>query len=172
MEHMTKHDIFTRHTGTPIDLAASRKPPVARIQLPKFEPPSIAPAKRATTANQINDTRSIPAGPTNWVKIPIGSSLESSGGNPPVRTTVSERTMNNMPSVAMKLGILKTKVMKPLAKPTTAEIASPSSIAGTKDTPWFVITATQTGMRANIDPTERSNSPQIISKDTPIETSP
>src|SRR5580704_1427206 len=170
--HITKQVILTHQTGTPIDAAASRKPPVARIQLPKFEPFSIAPATSAMMANQMNEARSIPPGPTNWVNTPIGRSLDSSGGNPPVTTTVKERTIKSIPSVVMKLGILNAKVMKPFANPTKAAIVNPSSMAGMKGTPESVISATDTGMRANIEPTDRSNSPQIIKTVTPIETSP
>ena len=59
-------------------------------------------------------------GPTNWVNSPVASSSGSSGGKPPEITTVSERTMNSMPSVVMKLGMAKVNVMKPLTKPIAA----------------------------------------------------
>src|ERR1700751_255354 len=172
MAHMTKQVIFTRLTGTPIAAAASKKPPVARIQLPKFEPPSIAAAITDMMANQINEARIIPPGPTNCAKPPVGRSLESNRGNPPVRTTANERTMKSIPNVVMKLGILNVKVMKPLAKPTAAAMTSPSSMAGIKGTPAFVISAMHTGMRANIEPTDKSNSPKIITRLTPIRTRP
>ena len=40
----------------------------------------------------------------------VGRSAGSSGGKPPEMTTVSERAMNSMPSVVMKLGMAKLSV--------------------------------------------------------------
>ena len=47
-----------------------------------------------------------PPGPTYCVKIQLGTGGRS-GGKPPEITTVSERAMNSMPSVVMKLGMAK-----------------------------------------------------------------
>ena len=55
----------------------------------------------------MNDMRNKPPGPTNWVNSPVVRSSGSSGGKPPETTTVSERAMNSIPSVAMKLGMAK-----------------------------------------------------------------
>ena len=57
----------------------------------------------------------------NCVKIQAGMSSGSSGGKPPDMTTVSERAMNSMPSVAMKLGMPKRIVTMPLMRPITAQ---------------------------------------------------
>ena len=54
--------------------------------------------------------RNILPGPTNDVNSQVGRSAGSSGGKPPDTTTVSERAMNSMPSVVMKLGIAKRMV--------------------------------------------------------------
>ena len=105
--------------------------------------------------------------------MPIGIlSTASSGGKPPEITTVSERAMNSMPSVVMKLGMAKRSVMKPLTKPIAAQISSPTRTATPNGTPAFSISATLIGMRAKTEPTDRSNSPQIISTAKPIVTSP
>ncbi len=64
--------------------------------------------------------------PTKPVNRPIGIlSTASNGGNPPEITTVSERAMNSMPSVVMKLGMANRSVMKPLMKPMAAQISRP-----------------------------------------------
>ena len=112
-----------------------------------------------------------PPGPTNWVKIRSASSSGSNGGKPPEMTTVSERTMNSMPSVVMKLGIAKVSVMNPLRKPIAAAIESPSTTPR-DGTPAMISSEVTIGVSANVEPTERSNSPQIIRMVTPIETSP
>ena len=95
-----------------------------------------------------------------------------SGGKPPEITTVSERATNIMPSVVMKLGMAKRIVTKPLMKPIAAATASPAAKAGANGTPAASSTAIVIGVSANTEPTERSNSPQIISSVTPIATSP
>ena len=87
-------------------------------------------------------------------------------------TIVSERTMNSMPSVVMKLGMAKVKVMKPLTKPIAAAIRSPRRIAARNGTPAMIRSEVAIGVSANIEPTDKSNSPQIIRIVTPIETSP
>ena len=120
----------------------------------------------------MNDARNNPPGPTNWVNSPVARSSGSNGGKPPEITTVSERTMNSMPSVVMKLGMAKVKVMNPLTKPIAAAIRSPSRIAARAGTPAMIKSDVAIGVNANIEPTERSNSPQIIRIVTPIETSP
>ena len=59
--------------------------------------------------NQMNDIRIRPPGPTYCVKIQLGT-CGRSGGKPPEITTVSERAMNSMPSVVMKLGMANLTV--------------------------------------------------------------
>src|ERR1700731_4422304 len=172
IEQITKQIILTRQTGTPNAAAASIKPPVAWIQLPKFEPLSMTQAMSAITANQMKDALRTPAGPTNWVNTPMGNSLDSRGGKPPVKTTVSERTMKSIPNVVIKLGMLNVNVRKPFTKPTTAAIPNPSNIASMNGTPELVIKAMHTGIKANVEPTDKSNSPQIISMATPMVTRP
>ena len=80
--------------------------------------------------------------------------------------------MNSMPSVVMKLGMAKVSVMKPLMKPIAAAIRSPSRIAARNGTPAIIRSEVAIGVSANTEPTDRSNSPQIIRMVTPIETSP
>ena len=120
----------------------------------------------------MNDARNNPPGPTNWVNSPVARSSGSKGGKPPEITTVSERTMNSMPSVAMKLGMAKVSVMNPLANPIAAASRRPSRIAARAGTPAMIRSDVAIGVSANVEPTERSNSPQIIRIVTPIETSP
>ena len=77
------------------------------------------------TTNQTKEARNRPP-PMKPVNSAIGIlSTASKGGNPPEITTVSERTMNSMPSVVMKLGMSNLSVMKALTKPMTAQIRNP-----------------------------------------------
>ena len=121
--------------------------------------------------NQMKDIRIRPPGPTYWVKIQLGT-CGRSGGNPPEITTVNERAMNSMPSVVMKLGIANLTVTKPFMKPDAAHRTRPSNTAGTKGTPALSMMANDIGISAKTEPTERSNSPQIIRMVTPMATSP
>src|SRR5580704_12706200 len=131
-----------------------------------------AEAANAIARNQMNEARNSPPGPTNWVNSPVARSSGSKGGKPPEITTVSERTMNSMPRVAMKLGMAKVKVMNPFANPIAAARRSPSRIAAGAGTPAMIKSDVAIGVSANVEPTERSNSPQIIRIVTPIETRP
>ena len=124
-EHSMKQNSLTRHTGTPIAPAASGWPPVALIQFPTLDLANSVEAANAIARNQMNDARNNPPGPTNWVNSPVARSSGSKGGNPPETTTVSERTMNSMPSVAMKLGMAKVKVMNPFTNPIAAASRRP-----------------------------------------------
>src|SRR5208282_4296140 len=124
-EHSMKQNSLTHRTGTPIAPAASRWPPVALIQFPTLDLAMSAEAANPIARNQMNDARNSPPGPTNWVNSPVARSSGSEGGKPPEITTVSERTMKSMPSVAMKLGMAKVKVMNPLANPIAEASRSP-----------------------------------------------
>ena len=55
----------------------------------------------------MNDMRNRPPGPTYCGEEPARQVGGRSGGKPPEMTTVSERAMNSMPSVVMKLGMAK-----------------------------------------------------------------
>ena len=167
-----KQNSLTRRTGTPIAPAATRWPPVALIQFPTFDLATSAEAAKAIARNQTNEARNNPPGPTNRVNSPVARSSGSNGGKPPEITTVSDRTMNSMPSVAMKLGIAKVRVMNPLANPIAAASIRPNRIAATAGTPATIRSDVAIGVNANVEPTDRSNSPQIIRIVTPIETSP
>src|SRR3984885_13221154 len=171
-EHNMKQNSLTRRTGTPIALAASRGPPVALIQFPTLDLSNSVEAANVIARNQMNDARNKPPGPTNWVNSPVVRSSGSKGGKPPETTTVSERTMNSIPSVAMKLGMAKVKVMNPFANPIAAASRRPSKIAASAGTPAIIKRDVAIGVSANVEPTERSNSPQIIRIVTPIETRP
>ena len=80
--------------------------------------------------------------------------------------------MKSMPSVVMKLGMSNLSVMKALRKPMTAQIETPTRNADQNATPALSMSAMLIGMSAKTDPTERSNSPQIISMAKPIVTAP
>ena len=121
--------------------------------------------------NHTNDIRNICPGPTKPTNASVGMSGDSGGGKPPEITTVSERAMNSIPSVVMKLGMPKRIVTKPLTSPMAAHAAKPSATAATNGTPEPIETAMTMGISANVEPTERSNSPQIISTVTPMATS-
>ena len=54
----------------------------------------------------------------------------------------------------------------------TAQIRTPTANAGQNGTPAFSMSAMLIGMMAKTEPTERSNSPQIISMAKPIVTAP
>ncbi len=85
-------------------------------------------------------------------------------------TTVSERAMKSIPSVVMKEGMLNLSVSHPFRKPTKAQTASPASIAGQKPQLIVIRTARLIGISAKTEPTDRSNSPQIIRSVTPAAT--
>ena len=120
----------------------------------------------------MKEVRKSPPGPTNWVKALVFSSSGKSGGKPPEMTTVSERTMNSIPSVVMKLGMAKVRVMKPFTNPTAPATARPRRMAIGVGAPAMIMSDVAIGVSAKVEPTERSNSPQIIRIVTPIETSP
>src|SRR5471032_535870 len=172
-EHSTKENSFTRRAGTPLDMDASRNPPVAFIQLPRLVADSRNAAAAPMAINQRNDARNNPSGPIKLTNNCAGiRSIGRFGGKPPDSTTVSDRTMNNMPSVVMKLGMLKTSVINPFASPTHAATTSPIKNAGQNGTPAFMSSVIAIGVSAKTEPTDKSNSPQIISSVTPIATSP
>ena len=66
----------------------------------------------------------------------------------------------------------KVKVMNPFANPIAAASRRPSKIAARDGTPAIIKSDVAIGVSANVEPTERSNSPQIIRIVTPIETRP
>ena len=96
--------------------------------------------------------------------------MSSRGGKPPEITTVSERAMKSMPSVVMNDGMAKRIVSQPLRKPIAAQAAKPASIAGQNPQPMVISTARLMGISAKTEPTDRSNSPQIIRSVTPTAT--
>ena len=145
---------------------------MARIQLPRLDRVIIAEAAIEMTRNQMNEARKRPPGPTNWVKTPVARSSGRSGGKPPEITTVSERTMKSIPSVVMKLGMAKVSVMNPFTNPIAAAMTSPMTMARTSGTPAMIMSEVAIGASAKVEPTERSNSPQIIRIVTPTETRP
>ena len=92
------------------------------------------------------------------------------GGKPPDTTTVIDRAMNIIPKVVMNEGMSNLIVIQPLINPIKAQRAKPNKIASQKGTPATTNTAIVIGISAKTDPTDRSNSPQIISRVTPTAT--
>ena len=92
---------------------------------------------------------------------------------PLISRLFSPCSTKNMPSVVMNEGIPKTVVTKPLMIPTVA--AQPSAMASASHSFMSLVTnrmAQMIGVKAKFWPTERSNSPQIMSIVTPIATMP
>ena len=78
-----------------------------------------------------------------------------------------------MPSVVMKDGMRKRVVTRPLTTPTPAPTASATASASHSFMSWVTKRIAQTiGTKAKFWPTERSNSPDIISRVIPTETMP
>ena len=126
----------------PIDAAASRKPPVDLIQLPKLVSDSIAVA-RIAIADEPDERQRGTVRPARHsaVNSQLGRSAGSSGGKPPEITTVSERAMNSMPSVVMKLGMAKLQRHEAVDEADRgADERGPSSNAGEKGTPAISMT--------------------------------
>ena len=70
----------------------------------------------------------------------------------------------------MKLGMPKRIVTVALTRPITAQAASPTTTDGQNGSPSFIRIAAVIGISAKTEPTDRSNSPQIISRVTPVAT--
>ena len=88
---------------------------------------------------------------------------------PPVTTKASERAIISMPSVTMKDGIRPLVVMTPFTKPIAGPISSDRITAGT--TPICCINAAETAAAsATTEPTEMSNSPEIMTMVMPAAT--
>ena len=167
-----KQAIFTLPVGIPIALAAGRKPPVARTQLPKFVRLSRSARMIAIPANHRTEARISPPSSMKPTNSQLGTSPgRMRGGNPPETTMVIDRAMNSIPSVVMKEGISKRIVIQPFTNPMNAHSASPAKTAGQNGQPLTKRTAIVIGISAKTDPTERSNSPQIIRSVTPSATS-
>jgi hypothetical protein len=77
-----------------------------------------------------------------------------------------------IPSVVINDGILPFMVMTPFKTPTKSAIISTRSKLRKGFTPWFESKANKTEDIPKTEPTERSNSPDIMSIPTPTTTIP
>ena len=125
------------------------------------------PATNATPSIQNSDALKT----SNWkTKSSFGNEWGNGGGNPPVATVVKLLAMYNIPKVAIKEGIPNLIVIKPFTKPTAIPIDNPNAIANQGGIPWCTNWTIVIGTSAKTDPTDKSNSPEIINIAIPIAT--
>src|SRR5215207_4838249 len=102
--------------------------------------------------------------PTSTSAIQLPSALQVRCGKPSVMKSAVPRTTSSMPSVTRKDGIFSFVTNQPLTRPmkaaTTSATTKPTS---SEVTPALKSVHISTGEKPKTEPTERSNSPDVIS---------
>src|SRR6478672_1177415 len=103
--------------------------------------------------------------PTSASASQLPSALQVRCGKPSVMKSALPRTTSSMPSVTRKDGILSCVTNQPLTRPIRAATTSAATKPISSEvTPLLNSVHISTGEKPNRDPTDRSNSPDVISK--------
>ena len=164
---MMKLTIFTRSGMIPSARAARVLPPTANIQLPNRDLSSMIQNTTTSAAYQIMETRMIPRSPTRTWRYGIAESTHGKGQPLEIRSTIPLQIIIE-PSVVMNEGMLSFVVTIPFRAPMPMQARSGRMKAIRGFHPELSISPFRTGANAKTDPTERSNSPEIIRRVTPI----
>jgi hypothetical protein len=167
----TKPIRLTRSTSTPRARAAWGFPPAANTALPKGVRVRTTVAIPATARNQRAEA---------WK--PPGSRPDSANiredfpsyamGKPPVTASSTPRQNIIEPRVTMKEGKRPRVTTQPFSAPMAAARARAATKARRWGHPARIIRAKAIEEAPSTDPTDRSNSPAIMSRVTPMATNP
>src|SRR5918999_1038002 len=170
--------IFTRFTGTPTLRAAFASPPAPKIQFPNVVLCNTHVPSTASASHQMMVTEKGPIVPANsgvsgLFATPSPSPICVRPVNRRAKPMVRPRSAKSIPKVTMNEGSPVLITRYPLKNPTASATAKASSTAAASGQPYSVVVIAMIMPAApTIEPTERSNSPAIISIATGTATMP